>query len=700
MADDDFETGDLFQDPEGFYPEEEKPTFAEHQMLSGKTVRVRLVGSHPLYGNLLWNAGRTSSHYIEEHSDSLLRDRDVLEIGAAAGVPSIVSAILGARTVVMTDYHDPDLVSNMQYNADLAADMIPASPAHQRLSVEGYKWGNPVEPLLAHIPPAEEGKPSGFDLLIMADVVYSWREHGNLVKTMQETLKKDPASVALVIFTPYQPWLLPQTERFFPLAEAGGFTVTKIFEKLMGEVLFENDPGDERLRRTVFGYELRWAPEQLESHARTPREKKKFAAPNKFPNHTMPLVILTGYPCSGLTYRANQLASLIEKSQDGLFATAETGSTIPLKSRFKVHVVTSHDSSHPRIVYDHARTEKEARGVAYARAKRVLTRDSIVILDGMNYIKGWRYQLWCEAKAAGTTCCVVHVGTPVDQCVANNDARLKRQAALQGTSESPETQDISADKTPDSTISTDTEEPYPSDLLNNLIFRYEEPSTHSRWDKPLFTVPWSDTEPPVADIFHALTGVDLRPEETETETPISMLTSTLASSTISSAASVATSARTFTRGGASGGSIRPRIVPHQATVQSAPTDPSALYGMEKRTSAIVSAIRAFTQANPSAEVALAQSSDLNGIVIAVPDASIPIFVPVHVAMAGTTDELAGAGGVLALPKLQRLRRQWISLNRTYIGHGHGAGNGGLAADQIGDAFVRFLNSALDDKENV
>jgi len=118
-------------------------------------------------------------------------------------------------------------------------------------------------------------------------------------------------------------------------------------------------------------------------------------------------VILTGYPCSGLTYRANQLASLIEKAQDDIFASPESASPVTLKSRYKVHVVPSHDASHPRTVYDHARTEKEARGVAYARAKRALTRDSIVLLDGMNYIKGWRYQLWCEAKAAGTTCCVV-----------------------------------------------------------------------------------------------------------------------------------------------------------------------------------------------------------------------------------------------------------------------------------------------------
>lgn len=46
---DDFETGDLFQDPDGFYPEEKHPTFAEHNMLSGQVVRVRLVGDHPLY---------------------------------------------------------------------------------------------------------------------------------------------------------------------------------------------------------------------------------------------------------------------------------------------------------------------------------------------------------------------------------------------------------------------------------------------------------------------------------------------------------------------------------------------------------------------------------------------------------------------------------------------------------------------------
>ncbi|KAL2818876.1 hypothetical protein BJX63DRAFT_45199 [Aspergillus granulosus] len=257
---DDFDTGDMFKDPEGFYPPEKEPTFAEHQMLSGQTVRVRLVGSHPLYGNMLWNAGRISSDYIESNAPTLITGKDVLEIGAAAGVPSIVSAIKGARTTVMTDYPDLDLVHNMQYNADTSASLIPTDPPSS-LYVTGYKWGADVAPLKKYLP--EESRSEGFDVLIMADVVYSHREHGNLVKTMQMTLKKTREAVALVIFTPYEPWLLPQTERFFPLAEAGGFTVTKVFEKLVDKVLFEDDPGDERMRRTVFGYEIRWSEDQL-----------------------------------------------------------------------------------------------------------------------------------------------------------------------------------------------------------------------------------------------------------------------------------------------------------------------------------------------------------------------------------------------------------------------------------------------------
>jgi protein KTI12 len=204
-------------------------------------------------------------------------------------------------------------------------------------------------------------------------------------------------------------------------------------------------------------------------------------------------------------------------------------------------------------------------------------------------------------------------------------------------------------------------------------------------------VPWSDAAPPVADIWTALTGIAATPDEpAPSPSPaIAPLTSTLASTHLSDAASIATGTTTTRR---AGGSLRPKIKPHQATVLPPATDSSALYSLEKRTSAIVAALRSFALAHPSAEAALAQSPSAAGIAIAVPEAEAPVFIPAHVATAGSTDELAGAGGILALPRLQRLRRQWISLNRSYVGANHSSNRGSLAPEQVPDAFVRFLNA--------
>lgn len=373
--------------------------------------------------------------------------------------------------------------------------------------------------------------------------------------------------------------------------------------------------------------------------------------------------------------------------------------------------------------------------MAYARVKRALAKDAFVILDGMNYIKGYRYQLWCEAKAVGTTCCVVshytsneegervvdkelkvHIGTPIDKCVAINNSRLKNQQSAQENL--PQT-----NATTDDLAEPDTEEPYPSDLHQNLIFRYEEPSTHSRWDKPLFTVPWSDARPPIEEIWTAATGIEIEktfpsdaPETaTPTISPIAALLHTdpnnptpspLTAATAmqpSDTASIAYTIRTANTQALNGGRLgRPRIKPHQATVLPVQTDSGVLYNYEKKTSAIVAAIRNYTSSTPSAEAALAQSTtgqgvkraDEEGISIAVPDATIQVFIPAHIVRSAPTDDLAGAGGLLTLPRLQRLRRQWISQNRTYIGMTHSQVKGALSADQIGDAFVRFLNSEI------
>lgn len=105
-------------------------------------------------------------------------------------------------------------------------------------SSQGYLWGAPVEELTKHL-----SSEQGFDVLILADLLFNHSEHEKLVKSVQLTLKKSPTSKAYVFFTPYRPWLFEKDMAFFDLARESGFTVTKTFEKIMDKVMFEEDPG-------------------------------------------------------------------------------------------------------------------------------------------------------------------------------------------------------------------------------------------------------------------------------------------------------------------------------------------------------------------------------------------------------------------------------------------------------------------------
>lgn len=87
-----------------------------------------LILADVLQGHHLWNGGQVISKYLQEHEQSTVRDKYVLELGAGAGLPSLVAAILGARKVVVTDYPDADLIANLNHNiANIAAFKDPTS---------------------------------------------------------------------------------------------------------------------------------------------------------------------------------------------------------------------------------------------------------------------------------------------------------------------------------------------------------------------------------------------------------------------------------------------------------------------------------------------------------------------------------------------------------------------------------------------
>lgn len=122
---------------------------------------------------------------------------------------------------------------------------------------------------MAHLPLSDSSHDNKrFDLLILADLLFNHSEHAKLVRTVRLALARTREAKALVFFTPYRPWLLEKDLAFFDLAKQaapadtdghGPLRVEKIMEEEMATVMFEEDPGDERLRRTVFCYELTWA---------------------------------------------------------------------------------------------------------------------------------------------------------------------------------------------------------------------------------------------------------------------------------------------------------------------------------------------------------------------------------------------------------------------------------------------------------
>lgn len=162
-----------------------------------------------------------------------------------------MAAILGAQKVLVTDYPDVELIDNLTYNIKTCT-LLP-QPA-STIAAEGYLWGSAVRPLLSHLPPPTRG----FDTLISADLLFNHHCHGALVSTILETLSHTQDACALVFFTPYRPWLLEKDMAFFDLCREKGLSVHKVVEQIMEKVMFEEDKGDESLRRTVFGYELRW----------------------------------------------------------------------------------------------------------------------------------------------------------------------------------------------------------------------------------------------------------------------------------------------------------------------------------------------------------------------------------------------------------------------------------------------------------
>ncbi|KAF7538325.1 hypothetical protein G7Z17_g12665 [Cylindrodendrum hubeiense] len=266
----DYGFGGLMDDPEDYYPPTPPHKEEMFTMQNGKHITLRLVGSSPTEAHIVWNGSKMVADFFEDEP-ARVRGRTVLELGAAAGLPSLVAAILGARKVVMTDYPDPEIVTVMQNNIDSCDETVePRGRIAEVIHAMGFVWGADPVPLLARLnpgpapdasTPAQEGSVERFDVLVLADLLFRHSEHGAMIKTIRETLRKTRDSVAYVFFTSYRPWKKEMDERFFDIAREQGFEVEQVSERRLDKPLFDNDPGDLDVQKMVRGFAVRWPAE-------------------------------------------------------------------------------------------------------------------------------------------------------------------------------------------------------------------------------------------------------------------------------------------------------------------------------------------------------------------------------------------------------------------------------------------------------
>ncbi|XP_067829485.1 protein KTI12 homolog isoform X1 [Heptranchias perlo] len=163
----------------------------------------------------------------------------------------------------------------------------------------------------------------------------------------------------------------------------------------------------------------------------------------------MPLVVLCGFPCSGKSRRAAQLSEYLRETAAG---------------RKVVEVGDESLGVERNSVYADSRKEKDLRGALKAEVERKINKEDVVIVDSLNYIKGYRYELFCLIKHAQTPHCLIHCETAVDVCSSWNQNR-------------------------------ELEKQYTQEIFDALVMRFEAPESRNRWDSPLFTIQKDDTLP-------------------------------------------------------------------------------------------------------------------------------------------------------------------------------------------------------------
>ena len=235
-------------------------------MVDVEDLSISLIGQHSLWGHLVWNGARVARRLLQgETIDGIawtcpeVKGKTVLELGAAGCVPTLTAAKAGAAAAIASDFPEPAILQNCEDNLDRNLK----GEQRARANVVGYRWGEPIDCLVSTLnDTVEAGSPAhtGFDIIVLADLLAFAAGHAKLAQTTKDALSREPGSVALVSFGHHNVQFVERDLLFFDRCREVGLIVEKVGQIDM-EPMFPSDPGEAKIRAAVHVFTLKHAAE-------------------------------------------------------------------------------------------------------------------------------------------------------------------------------------------------------------------------------------------------------------------------------------------------------------------------------------------------------------------------------------------------------------------------------------------------------
>lgn len=167
-------------------------------------------GKKTLFATYVWSGSIVLSNLLCDLYRDLIVDKSVVEFGAAAGIPSVVAAKIGAKRVIATDYPSKSVLRNLRKNCE-------RNGVTDRVRVTEYIWGEDATPVVQ----LNDGEL--FDVALATECLWRHESHQSLIDSAKSLLRI--GGVLLLTYSHHVPGFEEQDDAFLSMAEAQGFSI-------------------------------------------------------------------------------------------------------------------------------------------------------------------------------------------------------------------------------------------------------------------------------------------------------------------------------------------------------------------------------------------------------------------------------------------------------------------------------------------